>query len=399
MAAKRFASLAADEIEKKKLLINSKETIRSNQKAARLLKAYLGELNQNQNFEEFDAVRLNEVLCHFYMNARKQDGEFYKATTFENMRHAINRYLRDPPYNRKFDIIKDDEFRDANVSFKAALAELKRIGKGSVQHHPVINESDRQKLYESNQMNPQTPYGLLNKVQFDVRLYFCRRSVENMHIMSKSTFEVMQEPKSGLKYVAKCTDELTKNHRGNDRETTSGVMPESPGSPFCPVRSLEKYIGKLHPSCSSLWQRPRDSFDDDDETWYCNVRLVQSLTVYQRTDTEEKIAMGQAMGQSLALQSFKTVSALPSTATLALPPPESVGDTSLVTLPQEHGDHEAVAELQGINISDLFGDFNCDHTLQSQTETRFSSVQTRQIMPAFHRCTIGTINFSINISK
>ena len=97
MATKRFPSLDADEIEKKKLLINSKETVRSNQKAARLLKAYLGEINQDQNFEQFDAVCMNEVLSHFYMNARKQDGEFYKATTFENMRHAINRYLKDPP--------------------------------------------------------------------------------------------------------------------------------------------------------------------------------------------------------------------------------------------------------------------------------------------------------------
>ena len=38
------------------------------------------------------------------------------------------------------DIIKDTEFSDSNVCFKAALAELKRIGKGSVVHHPVINE-------------------------------------------------------------------------------------------------------------------------------------------------------------------------------------------------------------------------------------------------------------------
>jgi hypothetical protein len=30
------------------------------------------------------------------------------------------------------DIIKDTEFSDANVCFTAALAELKRIGKGSV---------------------------------------------------------------------------------------------------------------------------------------------------------------------------------------------------------------------------------------------------------------------------
>ena len=124
-------------------------------------------------------------------------------------------------------------------------------------------------------------------------------------------------------------------------------------------------------------------------------KSVQSLTVYQRTDTEEKIAMGQ----SLAPHSTDTVAALPSTATLALPPPESVDNSSLEPLPQEHGDHDAVAELHGINISDLFSDFNCGHTFQSQTETKVSSFQTRQIMPAFHGCTIGTINFSINISK
>jgi hypothetical protein len=32
MATKRFASLAADETEKKKMLINAKETMKSNQK-------------------------------------------------------------------------------------------------------------------------------------------------------------------------------------------------------------------------------------------------------------------------------------------------------------------------------------------------------------------------------
>ena len=96
------------------MLINAKETMKSNQK-------------------EFDVVvQLNEVLGHLYMNARKQDGDHYKATSFENIRHALNRHLQSVPYNRKMDIIKDTEFSDANVCFKAALAELKRTGKGSV---------------------------------------------------------------------------------------------------------------------------------------------------------------------------------------------------------------------------------------------------------------------------
>jgi endo-1,4-beta-D-glucanase Y len=71
------------------------------------------------------------------MNTRKQEGEHYKATSFQNIRHALNRHLQGVPYNSKMDIIKDTELSDANVCFKAAFAKLKRIGKGSVVHHPV----------------------------------------------------------------------------------------------------------------------------------------------------------------------------------------------------------------------------------------------------------------------
>ena len=115
------------------------------------------------------------------------------------------------------DIIKETEFSDANVCFMAALAELKRIGKGCFVHHPVINEPARKKLYESISMSLDAPEAILNKVQFNIRLYFCRTSQENMHGMTKSTFEVLNDPKTGLKYVSKCEDELTKNHRANDR--------------------------------------------------------------------------------------------------------------------------------------------------------------------------------------
>ena len=83
---------------------------------------------------------------------------------------------------------KGHAFSDANVCFKAALAELKRIGKDSVVHHPVINEPDRKKRHESINMSLDAPEALLSKVQFDIRLYLCRRSQENMHGMKKSTF-------------------------------------------------------------------------------------------------------------------------------------------------------------------------------------------------------------------
>lgn len=136
----------------------------------------------------FDPVRLNEILTLFYFGARRQDAEHYKVTSFENMSHALNRYFHSLLFIRVIDIIKGDDFRDANVSFKVYLAELKTIGKGYVEHHSVINEIDRRTLYNSKHMSPDTSIGIQNKVQFDIRLYFCRRLVENMHGMYRSTF-------------------------------------------------------------------------------------------------------------------------------------------------------------------------------------------------------------------
>jgi hypothetical protein len=129
-------------------------------------------------------------------------------------------------------------------------------------------------------------------------------------------------------------------------------------------------------------------------------KSVQSLTGYQKTDIEEKIAMGHAMGKSLTPQN---------SAVLALPPPENSSlfampspattvkeCTSIVPILQECSGSAAISESQGLNISDLFTDFPSSSL---QTETNISNVQNKPILPAFSGCTIGTIIFNFNVSK
>lgn len=45
------------------------------------------------------------------------------------------------------------------------------------------------------------------------------------------------------------------------------------GDPMCPVLSFKKYLKKLHPKIDDLWQRPLESFEDTQPTWYCRVAL------------------------------------------------------------------------------------------------------------------------------
>ena len=51
-----------------------------------------------------------------------------------------------------------------------------------------------------------------------------------MHTMTRDTFVVKRDPKSGQKVMTKKLDEMTKNHRENDKENITPIMPEIPGN-------------------------------------------------------------------------------------------------------------------------------------------------------------------------
>ena len=303
------------------------------------------------------------------MDVRKSDGERYTATSLYCLRYSLIRYLEAPSYRKTIDIVnKDASFANSRENFKAAIAELKMMGLGDVKHYPAINETNRKKY--SLYLSPKIPLGLQNKVQFDIRFYFCSRGNENMPQMHKSTFMVKKDSKTGLKYTMKTIVELTKNHRADDKEKTSAIMPENPGSEFCHVLSYEQYVSKLNPSCEKLWQRPKDEFYDDDQIWYNNVpvgektlgsfmlvlskkcdlsqtytnhsiratgatilaknsychsqimaitghKSVASLALYQRVDGDDKIRMGQTSTRSITNETANT-------STKALPAPNII---------------------------------------------------------------------------
>ena len=107
-------------------------------------------------------------------------------------------------------------------------------------------------------MDPNnTPKSLQNKVQFDLRIFLCRRGNENVYEMTKKTFEIATDPSTGLKYVYKDQDELDKNHGADATDIVCGIMPEMKESPSCPVISFHKYIDSLHLDRPHLWQRPK----------------------------------------------------------------------------------------------------------------------------------------------
>lgn len=355
--AKRFAEHTEAEIDAKRAALLNKNTIKANKRSANIFREYLKEKGVGCDFETFSDAELDHFLCTFYFDARQKNGDYYKISSLENVRFGLNRYLKGPPFNRDIDLKDGCSFKKSNESFKSACRELKEKGKGCIDHYPRIPDGDLAVLYNSRNLDANTPEGLLNKVQFDVRFYFTRRGAENMEKMSRSTYEVLVDSDTGLRYVAQKTDEFNKNHKETDKERYSGYMPEYRADPNkCPVQSFIRYIEHLNPNCDRLWQMPKQQYSDDDKVWYHNKPLgvntlrnfmpnlskwcklsavfhnhsvrvtgatiltqenfshqqimaitghksVNSLAVYHRISGGEKINMGRALGERLGAKS------------------------------------------------------------------------------------------------
>eukprot|EP00057_Strongylocentrotus_purpuratus_P027202 XP_011681676.1 PREDICTED: uncharacterized protein LOC105446476 [Strongylocentrotus purpuratus] len=165
MAASSSRFSALDEAEIGKILPDkhSKNTKKATEITVGIFRAYLAEKGLPTDFEALDKNELAAILSRFYLEARRVNGEFYKYSSLNNIRAGLNRHLKDVNPGL-INITKDTEFSKANVAFRAAQVQLKKAGKGDIEHRPSVDENDVKKLYTSGVFNQNTPAGLQQKV-------------------------------------------------------------------------------------------------------------------------------------------------------------------------------------------------------------------------------------------
>ena len=187
----RFASLNDEEFDDLLNRKDSENTQKATKKAVTVFREYLSAKNRPEDFENFEKDELGNVLSRFYVEARRSDGNHYKTSSLNGVRAGLNRHLKQNYYlgSGTIDIIRDKDFVAANMAFRAAIVELKKIGKGDVQHHQAIDENDIAKLYRSGVFDQNSPTGLQLKVWFELMLYICRRGRENLRELNKSNTE------------------------------------------------------------------------------------------------------------------------------------------------------------------------------------------------------------------
>ncbi|XP_069138812.1 uncharacterized protein KIAA1958-like [Argopecten irradians] len=262
----RFATVNEGELKRLIEEKDAKNTRRAMETAVKTFRSYLKEKDESEDFEKMSAADLDKLLARFFVEVRTINGEHYKKTSLFALRHGLNRFLS---MHSDMDIIHGDDFSHSKNVFQAAAKELKRQGKGGIDHHPPIEEEDTRKMYAYFDLDNNVK--LQEKVFVDMMLYFGRRGRENIHLLKISDFAAKQDG-DGQLYIYMKKDELTKNHQ-MDANTADGRMYAVPSKydPMCPVKTFMKYKQHLNSKCDRLFQRP--SKKENALSWYDNMAL------------------------------------------------------------------------------------------------------------------------------
>jgi hypothetical protein len=256
----RFAITDPNTLLKEK---HAKSTVNSTNYAKRLFTDFIKTFNE-------DILCLPEKvidnhLQNFYSSVRQSDGSEFSSTSLTNLRYGISRWLLEI---RHIDIIKDPQFAASTEIYKCKLCDLKRKGKGTVDHIPFISDEDLAKI---SSMAFDTPVRLQWKTWMTIQLQFAKRGMENISEMQKNDI-VIKEMDNGKKRIY-LKDSLTKNHRGNDNSNSTNAFIENINQDNCPVKMIETYLSHLNSQNNYLWQRPLSTFRDQDVTWYANQKI------------------------------------------------------------------------------------------------------------------------------
>ena len=213
--------------------------------------------------EETNKVELNACLKSFYTSARKQDGQFYKSSSLKSSRAAIDRYLRRSPHSKRFSIVVDPAFAEANKILDAFVKELRKTGL----HKKAITKRQVDKLFQTRELGPadaKDPAKLQRTAWFFLDIYFGRRGRESQRDMKPAMLALRATPR-GEEYFELNREfpgslPATKNHQGgfSAEDESDAKIFAVPESPRCPIKTIKNYLSHFNLKSDCLFQRLRD---------------------------------------------------------------------------------------------------------------------------------------------
>ena len=113
------------------------------------LSRYIKTIGMSESVENLPASELDHVLCKFFMNIRKKNGEEYEPDTISGFQRSIQRYLSEK--GSSVNILKDKDFEKSRKVLSAKRKSLvHEHGKGNKpQAATALEDAEDDALFET----------------------------------------------------------------------------------------------------------------------------------------------------------------------------------------------------------------------------------------------------------
>ena len=235
---KRFKLLSDADLQNLSAKSESKNTKRSTSTWINVYQTWAKERSKKPDREGYSPQELNSVLCQFYGEVRKKDGEDYEPDCLRVMQSSLHRYLKEKNFPKS--ILIDTEFIQCNKILEGKARTLRENGKGRRPNASrALSNEEEEILWSTGKLGRSNPQSLLHTVWFMNMQHFGLRGRQEHTTMTMENFLFMND-ENGEKYVEFLEDPTKTRYKGlHHKPQVTNPKMFAIGGERCPVELFE----------------------------------------------------------------------------------------------------------------------------------------------------------------
>ena len=214
-------------------------------------------VGEERKIDEIPLEELDKLLCHFFIQVKKTNGEDYEPDTLTSFQRSFDRHLRQA--GNSFCIFKDREFSKSIEVLESRRKQLRREGKGRKPNKALALTTEQlEKLWLDKQLGSHSPMALVRTVWLNNTVHFGWRARDEHRKCCLGDFQINNDENNSL-YIEWMTERGTKTRTGGKNS-----VPERQFNPRmyatnderCPVKIFQEYLERR----PQEMQKPTDPF-------------------------------------------------------------------------------------------------------------------------------------------
>jgi len=220
----RFLEIEATDLLEMRENNQNKNTQRSTNTWVKVFDLWRAQRSEVRKLEEIPEDELDDILCRFYAEIRKQNGDEYEPDSLAVMQSSVERHLKNN--GKSYRILRDRKFAKSRQQLNAKAKQLREKGYGKKKTAAdALNKDDEEFLWQSGEIGKHSAEALINVNLKNLTEHFGLRGRQEHYSMKIEDFQIITGPDNSVKYV-EFKEGPTKTRQGSLKVKHRAVHPQ-----------------------------------------------------------------------------------------------------------------------------------------------------------------------------